>query len=1389
MRDRWNINRAGLINFWYYDDEVFDFVDGKLLLRGANGSGKSVTMQSLIPLLLDGNKSPERLDPFGSRARRLEDYLLGEENISGFNERTGYIFIEFKKANTDNHLTIGMGLKARRGQALDFWGFVILDGRRVGEDLFLYKNEVGQDGKMEKVPLTKRELKNRIPPGGEVAEGQREYMALVNKYVFGFDTLDEYDELIKLLIQLRSPKLSKDFKPTVIYEIMDGALPALSDEDLRPLSETIENMDEIKVHLDELYLCHKAASRLKGDYDNYNRFILLGKIEEYFRASDNLKREQNSKDVLLREIQEQEKTIEIMSEKLGQLSAEKKALDEKSEQLRDNDAFKAQKSLQGVRQELYENQSVHIHKKEQLRIKEQRCHEIERQWRDVSSQKEMYDLKLDEILGDMKICADLADFMEHDFSREEMKKKIGMAFDFGFWKSEVKKHRSRLKEAHEALKSVTEENQRYNKALGEQEILQGKRDSFEREVSGWEHQLENVKGEYIERIYKWNGGNLELKLERLELEAISRLALNYGKGTTHDDILTEVRTPYEAKNQELQNYIYGLKHAGSEMQRIYDDKRDELADWQNIKDPEPERDPQVTENRRRLVSRGIPHVPFYRAVEFKKDIDDSTRGQIEAALEDMGIMDALIISPQHWEEALAMDKNMSDKYLLPGIFDLKLNALQYFDIPEISLDGVSREMVDDVLNRILVYDEENSTYVEEDGSYGIGVIKGKGRGNIQSKYIGSESRKRFREEKIASLKLELRGLEDQLNNIDAKIKEYNYRLETLKDEYRSIPSNEDMEAALKAYNTSIFDFEMAVKNLSDQNMVVDSFFESVQKLRGVSREKTRGIGIKADIENYVEALDNFEDYDANLGQLEITYNKRNSSLEKLGMLEINAHHVRGDVQNLTEEVRTIGVRLDQGLAKIRALEEVIQTLGLDKLQEELRHCLKRLDDLPEEIRDCDRTAAVTREQRQNRQQELRDIDDRLIFLEQIYGVYKSGLEDEHKLGFVGDFPAWDERPADEAAMIKFYKDAAMILSPMVERLKTDKEKISNRLIDSFHENHTQLLNYGLSLDYLFEAISEAGFEHLDEDHRKLRRFQITANQQGKRVSLYVLYDTIQRDIAANEALLKETDRQLFEEIIMHNVGKKIRAKIYRAEEWVKKMNRLMSERDSSSGISFSLSWLPIPAEDEQQLDTRELVNILKSGAQMLKPEDFNLVTEHFRSKVDRARRLFDEAVNTETFHLIIKEVLDYRRWFEFRLFFRKEGEHRRELTNPAFDRLSGGEKAMAMYIPLFSAVYARYDSADKGAPRIISLDEAFAGVDDMNIRDMFRLVEDLDFNFIINSQVLWGDYDTVSGLAICELVRPKNANFVTVIRYRWDGKERHLILDYGSEDMIAASGG
>ena len=76
--ERWIMNRLGFVNFWVYDTEEFPFRNGKLLLRGLNGSGKSITTQSCIPYILDGDRTPSRLDPFGTKDRKMEYYLLGD---------------------------------------------------------------------------------------------------------------------------------------------------------------------------------------------------------------------------------------------------------------------------------------------------------------------------------------------------------------------------------------------------------------------------------------------------------------------------------------------------------------------------------------------------------------------------------------------------------------------------------------------------------------------------------------------------------------------------------------------------------------------------------------------------------------------------------------------------------------------------------------------------------------------------------------------------------------------------------------------------------------------------------------------------------------------------------------------------------------------------------------------------------------------------------------------------------------------------------------------------------------------------------------------------------------------------------------------------------------
>ena len=392
---------------------------------------------------------------------------------------------------------------------------------------------------------------------------------------------------------------------------------------------------------------------------------------------------------------------------------------------------------------------------------------------------------------------------------------------------------------------------------------------------------------------------------------------------------------------------------------------------------------------------------------------------------------------------------------------------------------------------------------------------------------------------------------------------------------------------------------------------------------------------------------------------------------------------------------------------------------------------------------------------------LEDSRKRIEEYEKKTAYFSECYEQEKRLHYV-EIP---EEIPDDAGHVRSY------LESDVKAL--DKDSVIRDLNKVYFENRGFLTDYHLMQNELFAESDES--EKIDDYTPK--RLDITARYQGTKVTFASLLTHLDEDISELENLIKDGDRELFEDILANTVSRKIRGKINASNLWVQKMNTLMNGMDTSSGLKLSLRWRSKTAEKEDQLDTRELVELLKKDYRLMSEEEAARLSAHFRSKVYEARRNARDSAGMISFYQIMKETLDYRKWFEFQLFSQKSGERQKELTNSVFGTFSGGEKAMSMYVPLFSAVVAKYQGGRADAPRLISLDEAFAGVDNRNIRDMFRLMTQFEFDFIINSQVLWGDCDTLDALAIYQLIRPENAKFVTVMPYLWNGHSKELLDD------------
>jgi uncharacterized protein (TIGR02680 family) len=1391
MDNRWLISRIGLVNFWYYDEEEFQFSGGRLLLRGANGSGKSVTMQSFIPLMLDGNRSPERLDPFGSRARKLEDYLLGEDEL-GEDERTGYLYMEFFKEESGNYLTLGIGLHGKRGKALDFWGFSITDGRRVGRNFFLYKN-LG-----EKVPLSKTELKNRLAEGGQMHERPRDYMSMVNSILFGFENLDDYDELIKLLVQLRTPKLSKDFKPTVIYDILNNSLQSLSDEDLRPMSEAIENMDNIKSQLDMLRESRKAAARLGKDYDKYNGFLLWEKAKNFFASHQELSGKEKQARILDGQISEYQEQHLDAEGKLQDLKSTQNALELKRQELAQHDSFRFLREIEERTKTVDGALEDQVQKKKNFESKEDRSRKLHDQLLREQADNSLRETGLVETLTQMAALAEEFQFHEHYFLQDEIRAKMNEEYSWGLVKSELLRHRERITTARKKIQSEQEQIRIYDQAYGELE--QAKREQEEAQVNlgKIQNRLLEIKEEFIEKVYLWKKQNRLLQPDEATLVQLQRI-VNAFPERSYDDILGVIRATGRLIESRLHEERSRSLAEQNKWQEDLDEKERELALWLKKKEPEPCREEKVRLNRERLSREDIPFIPFYQAVEFKETVPDRLRGRIEEALMELGLLDTLIVPEKYQEKLFQMDPEMADRYLFPKLQLLTADLTNWLRPVAAADSRITADLIDSAIRSVILEKGDDLIYLTEAGEYGIGgLVKGKASAIYQPKFVGVEARKRYRQEIITGLQGEISVIKAKLVEVVAQITAVEEQLQLVQKEIQAFPDKAGLEAIAADLQEARLTLDHRFKIVNERTGYVDRCYQLLQQIREEIRALTFKLGIPLTIEAFETAESAATDYSEQLRELETGQTRYLSSRQLIRSLEEQRQETEHDLENIRYDLDRLERLIGQEQKIIQQYREMLEKLDHQAVKQAIEECLSRLQVIPNEIKteiERSKEGVIKSEQAGK---ELVDLKREIEFRQKVEEIYRTGFEQEYRLGYVLQY----EGITDSISLSRKIMEELSDLG----RDHKSREDYLTSLQERYHENRSYLSEYNLVLEYLFNtdelikaelkvaASRETTGDPLEFDQEKgvmqpdfskeeeliairsnLRRLEIRARVQGKEVNFPALVSFLEESISENDKLLQENDRQLFEDILANTISKKIRTRIYHSEQWVKKMNHLMEAMNTSSGLSFSLVWKSKEAEHEEELPTRELVDLLKLDVNLLRPADFQKLSAHFRVKIVQARKELEEKGEARSFHALMKNILDYRQWFEFQLFFTKTGERKRELTNNAFDKFSGGEKAMAMYVPLFSAVYARYEGARQDSPRLVSLDEAFAGVDENNIRDMFRLLEELKLNFIINSQSLWGDYDTVPSLAICELVRPNNANFVSVIRYRWNGELRELI--------------
>ena len=1357
---RWQMNRMGILNFWLYDEEIFEMEQGRLLFRGANGSGKSVTMQSFIPLVLDGDKRPERLDSFGSRDRRMEYYLLGDSE-TGHMDRTGYLWIEFYHEGKQLYKTIGIALRARRGAAqMIFWGFLLEDGRRINQDIYLYDYPNWLETK-KKVPLTRKALTEVIGAGGTVVQEQAAYRDLVRKNIFGFkDNNDSYRDLLKLLLEIRSPKLSKEFRPSSIYSILTNSLPALTEEELGDLSDVLEDMDQISERLEELRIQIKEMESLSGQYDNYNRVLLY----EASRELKELNRKCNEKTKELRECQQEldaANDCEIaLNNKITNTELEIMKAESELDYLMQSEGLEKPKELERLQTEYEKLSQQYVTIRKRLLDNQNRIQGWQNEITEKRALSESLFKNQDCLLMDLENYARIMEFYEHDIYHRQWRQGAG---DYvrcaDNWKQDLQAHGEKLSQAikvaekeREACSEMTRERERW-------EEFYKKRSLAEEEYALAEEQFNSSKMQLKENIVGWRQNLVQLEVDNETvgciLEALSALDKD---NRNYEAVKSIVYKLYYNQNQQLTNLVLVLEQQFREL----DEKREllqaELDSWKNKKEPEPARSQQRSKCREaRAEQMGAP---FYAVCEFSESLSELERAQLETTLEQAGILDAWILPGG--KLGYFSDEDEEEVWIEPSEL---LDGSTLLDVlePCPSLEsGLAKEDITRVLSSFSWNEKDNFTqdslvsttanWIGKEG-FRLGVLAGQNHAKTQAEYIGIENRKRTKERIIGQLSQQICELQDQQGDIKEEIRGEREKQCILTIEKDSFPNDKEIQICLDYLTGKAHLFQAAITQEREAENVYHKK-EIIWKERKVELAEITAVWTRLKTLSVLqEAMGCVGEYKILLSQLKTEYVHYQGLQSDCESYQVNIDEVSEQINEDKQELSAVQTTKLLKDSQIRQLKELIAAIGLEEIYLKINNCNQRKKELGSDL------SALRVELQDNGKiqgslgAELAIKQERLAEVTKSFEEAVSKWRSEIDLGLV---PIENIDTYDLTEL----RNTVRLAERLVAEHKAVcgnlmKEKVISDLIVEFSSANVNLREYVLERESL-----ETGRTIILSNRDRMN--PMTPGQ--------LLKELLEKE-AEQKLLLTEQDQKLYSEIIIGSIGKSIRLRIHQANDWIDKMDRLMKQRQTSSGLKLSLKWIPLSQRSESELDTETLVQLLLSDTERLDDSEINKMIEHFRKRILLAKESAKEEQGS--LRRYINEMLDYRTWFTFRLDFRKgEQSNYRELTNSRFNVLSGGEKAMAMYIPLFAAAHSRYSKADSDAPKILALDEAFAGVDDSNMRDMFELLTDMDFDYIMTSQVLWGCYDTVPGLAIYEIHRPKDVDVITLLHYRWNGKQK-----------------
>ena len=1334
---RWQPLRSGVLNLYRYDYEEFHFEDGRLLLRGNNGSGKSRVLALQLPFLLDGETSPARVEPDGDQAKRIEWNLL----MGRYPDRTGYTWIEFGRREEDGtprFLTLGCGLRAVAGHTGLHSRWFFITSQRIGRDLFLQN--------VQRTPLGREKLEAAIGGAGRVIPKAEDYRRAVDEALFGLGP--RFGPLIELLLRLRRPQLSRKLEEEELSNALSEALPTLPSSMIEVVAESFSGLQTDRSTLREFVAAGEAVSAFLGEYSGYMRIAVR-------RRANAVRTTHAAYEAAQRAVREAERRLAAATEQLAALGRMQAELETQlagaesvERTLREGPEMKTAEEvrLAGEAAKMAADAFA------QSQIDEQRAanvvHRAQQQQQRVRQDAVQIEAELEQKRHAVDAAAFAADLAPAH--RREMGELDAPIAGLEFSPTRETALRTAVEQRERALVTLRKHEQKVAAAQAAFHAADTARLQAEAAASaareaehGARQALAQAGATLMDDYARWSAG-----VRQLQPPAAEALSDSFASWLEQRDGASPLRIGIDAAYRATVDRFAGRESAlvqrQTQLSAEIADLATAIAQLEQGETPPPPPPPFL-----RAERRGRSGAPLWKLCDFRPELPGDARAGLEAALQGSGLLDAWVLP---------------DGTLVAGIDDVFLlgndaatattpshlgQALQVtVDRNDLATRDFDAAALERALAQIGLGENAGEHWVASDGTWRLGPLRGHAS-KQSADYIGESTRAEHRRRQLTELRTRQDATRDALTQIESELAALADDRARATQELAAAPGDDSvlragfsLETATRAVADTLATSERAARAADQQRRARDEAVEAQMRdaadlrlsawlgrldalAEATHAYATALAALWPTARHWTAAAAQRSAVDAQVAEAEADWQSRTERREQASAAAEAARQRFATLEEMHGETVTVVLRkLEAAKTEVNRLKQELADNQRRQIAEAATHAKAESDkSVAEQHRgehEAARRVAIASLQRMAEQRLLAEAD--------------ANLKDI-------DAGEWSVAHA-----IEFVRHR---LDPLLEEVD-DAEASWRQRQDAIH-HHIQELRDRL-----------VAHGHQPDPHQFEDVVLVQCIFQGRAHTMSELRDAFAAEVANREQLLRAREQEIIENHLLAEVAVELAKLIRAADSWRVSANEELSARPTSAGVRFRFQWEP----DAETGFEKMRPTLLRKG-ELWTPAERSALASFLQARI-AAEQNADESGSWRE-HLT--RALDYRRWHRFAIERQQDGQWRR-LNRTTYGTGSGGEKALALTLPRFAAAAAHYRSAAPTAPRLVMLDEAFAGIDPTMRAQCMGVLTQFDLDVVMTSELEWGCYRTVPALAIYHLTTLPGLDAVAATRWIWNGHER-----------------